>query len=279
MPPSSPYFGTRISIRSFSASINPCDGAAVFRLDHRIARGGEHIPSAYHVRRTEKHHRIPVGVALRHLIKNHAFIVVELETFVAKADGRSLPGLVLQSVHCVQARHDRCPGKQLQSRGILLLFPRKPLRRVWQRSARRVKLGVSSSVVRVGIGVPKKHDRQFRHLPDRGDHVVSVLRKPGVHDDHILLAHLHRNVAARASQHVHIPAHGQHVNAVGVEIRRLDDGISRFRYSRRRQKNRGCHCQCPSQRIRYAKPVPLHLPFSDDSLGSGGGTGMVASFF
>ncbi len=47
-------------------------------------------------------------------------------------------------------------------------------------------------------------DRLVGQRAHGGDHLIGELREPGVHQQHAHAAHLHRDIAARAHQHVDV---------------------------------------------------------------------------
>jgi hypothetical protein len=82
---------------------------------------------------------------------------------------------------------------------------------------------VPTRVVRMHMRVDDVLQRLVgRQLVDGRDHLVGTRREAGIHDEHAHLAHLNRDVATRAHQHVDVALHRKNVNFVvgGIGILR-----------------------------------------------------------
>ena len=70
---------------------------------------------------------------------------------------------------------------------------------------------VAADVVGMQPGIDDVLNRFVGQLADRRQHLIRVLREPGIDHQHPQIADLHGDISARARDHVDVPLHVQNI--------------------------------------------------------------------
>ena len=201
---------------------DPGDVAAARGIDERVRRRDEQVAGDDHVRLAEVHDAVAVGVS-RRLVDDLQRLPVEEELLLLRDVGvgrprgrrerRLLPGGRAHAVQDVFVRDDA--GADARARAHVA---------AGDGAAQLPDEVVATHVVRVHVRVDDVANRLVADGADGGHDLLGVGRETGVHQQHAVVAHLQRDVAAGADQHVDVALHVQ-----DVEL-----GVSRPRGRRRR---------------------------------------------